>query len=202
VARRFIESMAAASPFPTGAILRGLLNPRLTDRMLDLLRSKGQVFEPMLHNTVNATIVRGGEKINVIPSEVTLELDGRLLPGYTPADMIAELRRLVGDEVEFEVIRHDPGPSEPDMGLFDTLAGILREADPDGIPVPLLFPAITDARFFSRLGIQTYGFLPMKLPQDFNFNETIHAADERIPAEALRFGAGAIYKALQRFGPT
>ena len=88
------------------------------------------------------------------------------------------------------------------MGLFDTLAGILREADPDGIPVPLLFPAITDARFFSRLGIQTYGFLPMKLPAGFNFSQTIHAADELIPAGALSFGADAIYKALQRFGPT
>ena len=65
-----------------------------------------------------------------------------------------------------------------------------------------MFPAITDARFFSRLGIQTYGFLPMKLPADFNFNETVHAADERIPAEALSFGAGATYKVLQRFGPT
>ena len=201
-ARRFFEAMAAASPFPTGAVLRGLLNPRLTDRTLDLLGSKGRAFDPMLHNTVNATIVRGGEKINVVPSEVTVELDGRLLPGYDPADAIAELRRLVGDDVEFEVIRHDPGPSEPDMGLFDTLAGILREADPDGIPVPLLFPAITDARFFSRLGIQTYGFLPMRLPAGFNFNQTVHAADERIPAEALDFGAGAIYKALQRFGPT
>ena len=201
-ARRFFETMAAASPFPTGTILRGLLDPRLTDRMLDLLRSKGRAFDPMLHNTVNATIVRGGEKINVIPSEVTVELDGRLLPGYTPTDVIAELRRLVGDEVEFEVVRHDPGPSaEPDMGLFDTLAGILREADPDGIPVPLLFPAITDGRFFSRLGIQTYGFLPMQLPADFNFNETVHAADERIPAEALDFGAAAIYKVLRRFGP-
>jgi acetylornithine deacetylase/succinyl-diaminopimelate desuccinylase-like protein len=157
--------MAASSPFPTGTILRGLLNPRLTDRTLDLLRSKGQVFDPMLHNTVNATVVRGGEKINVIPSEVTVELDGRLLPGYTPTDMIAELRRLVGDEVEFEVISHDPDPSEQDMSLFDTLAGILSEADPDGIPVPLLLPAFTDARFFSRLGIQTYGFLPMKLPR-------------------------------------
>ncbi len=156
----------------------------------------------MVHNTVNATIVRGGAKINVIPSEATVELDGRLLPGYAPADMIAELRRLVGADVEVEVIRHDPGPSEPDMGLFDTLAGILRGADPDGIPVPLLFPAITDARFLSRLGIQTYGFLPMKLPEGFNFNQTVHAADERIPAEALSFGASAIYKVLQHFGPS
>jgi acetylornithine deacetylase/succinyl-diaminopimelate desuccinylase-like protein len=68
--------------------------------------------------------------------------------------------------------------------------------------VPLLIPAFTDARFFSRLGIQTYGFLPMMLPASFTFNATIHAADERIPAEALRFGADAIYKALRRFGTT
>jgi len=200
VARRFLEAMAASSPFPTGTILRGLLDPRLSDRTLALLGSKGRAFDPMLHNTVNATIVRGGEKINVIPSEVTVEMDGRLLPGYTAADMIAELRRLVGGDVEFEVISHDPGPSEPDMGLFEALSGILREADPEGVPVPLLNPAFTDARFFSRLGIQTYGFLPMKLPAGFNFNETIHAADERIPAEALGFGADAIYKTLERFG--
>lgn len=200
-ARRFFETMAEASPFPTGAILRRLLDPRLTNRILDLLGNRGRVFDPMLHNTVNATIVRGGEKINVVPGEVTVELDGRLLPGYTPDDMIAELRRLVGSDIEFEVIRHDPAPpAEPDMGLFDTLSGILRDADPDGMPVPLLFPAITDARFFSRLGIQTYGFLPMKLPADFNFNQTVHAADERIPVEALDFGADAIYEALQRFG--
>lgn len=86
------------------------------------------------------------------------------------------------------------------MGLFDTLAGILREADPDGIPLPLILPAPTDGRFFSRLGIQTYGFLPMKLPSDLNFMQTIHAADERIPVEALAFGTEAIYKVLQRFG--
>jgi acetylornithine deacetylase/succinyl-diaminopimelate desuccinylase-like protein len=110
VARRFIETMAAASPFPTSTILRGLLDRRLTEWMLDLLRSKGRVFDPVLHNTVNATIVRGGEKINVIPSEVTVELDGRLLPGYTPADMIAELRELVGEDIELAVIRHDPAP--------------------------------------------------------------------------------------------
>jgi acetylornithine deacetylase/succinyl-diaminopimelate desuccinylase-like protein len=110
VARRFIETMTAASPFPTSTILRGLLDPRLTEWMLDLLRSKRRVFDPVLHNTVNATIVRSGEKINVIPSEVTVELDGRLLPGYTPADMIAELRELVGEGIELAVIRHDPAP--------------------------------------------------------------------------------------------
>ncbi len=59
---------------------------------------------------------------------------------------------------------------------------------------------ITDARLFPKLGIQTYGFLPMNLPSGFNFSQTLHAPDKRIPAEALVFGKEAIYKLFQRFG--
>jgi acetylornithine deacetylase/succinyl-diaminopimelate desuccinylase-like protein len=80
------------------------------------------------------------------------------------------------------------------------LAGILKELDPNGIPIPMFMSAFTDGRFFSRLGIQTYGYIPMKLPNEFKFTETIHAADERIPIEAVKFGTNAIYLAIQRFG--
>jgi acetylornithine deacetylase/succinyl-diaminopimelate desuccinylase-like protein len=198
-ARLMVQKMAAALPMPTSLVLRQLLNPRLTDRVLDVLGAKGQVFFPLLHNTVNATVMRAGDKVNVIPSEITVELDGRLLPGYKPEDMLAELRHIIGSEIELEVVRYDAGPPEPNMGLFGTLADILRESDPNGTPTPYLMAAITDARFFSRLGIQTYGFLPMILPADFNFIQTIHAANERIPTEALDFGADAICRLLQRF---
>jgi acetylornithine deacetylase/succinyl-diaminopimelate desuccinylase-like protein len=199
VARQMVEAMTSALPFPSGIVLRRLLNPSLTDSVLKLLGEKGRMFEPLFHNTVNATIVHGGEKVNVIPSEIVLALDGRLLPGYTPDDMIAELRPIIGDEVELELVRHDPGPAEPDMGLFNLLADILRDADPEGIPMPLLLTGTSDARFFSRLGIQTYGYTPMNLPAEFNFAQLAHAADERIPVEAVDFGTSAIYKVLQRY---
>jgi len=199
VARQMIDTMAAALPFPQGAVLRQLLNPGLCDRVLKLLGKRGQIFEPLLHNTVNATIVRGGEKVNVIPSEIAVQLDGRLLPGYSPDDMLAELRPVVGPEVELELIQHDPGPPEPDMGLFDLLAGVLRRADPDGIPMPLMMTGTTDARFLSRLGIQTYGFTPMQLPADLELVRLAHAADERVPVGAVEFGARAIYEVLHTF---
>ena len=200
VARRMIESITAALPMPGRVVLGQLLNPALTDGVLRLLGAGGTTFDPLLHNTVNATIVRGGDKINVIPSTITVDLDGRLLPGYRPEEMLSELRPLLGPEVELEVIRYDPGPPEPRLGLFDILAGIIREADPEGIPIPFLLPGVTDGRFFSRLGIQTYGFLPMQLPGDLAFSRLIHAADERIPVEAVGFGAEAVYRALQTFG--
>ena len=193
-----LEAMADVLPAPIAPLLRQLLDPTQTDQVLDLLGPLAQMFDPILHNTVNVTIIQGGKKINVIPSEIIVEMDGRLLPGYTPDDMIKELHAILGDEVELEVVLYNEGRAEADMGLYDTLATILREADPDGIPVPLLMPAVTDGRFFSRLGIQTYGFLPMNLPPGFNFLQTIHAADERIPVAAMEFGTRAIYEVLKR----
>jgi acetylornithine deacetylase/succinyl-diaminopimelate desuccinylase-like protein len=59
---------------------------------------------------------------------------------------------------------------------------------------------VSDARFFARLGIQTYGFLPMKLPPGFDFWSGVHGADERIPADGIGFGANAVREALARFG--
>jgi acetylornithine deacetylase/succinyl-diaminopimelate desuccinylase-like protein len=56
---------------------------------------------------------------------------------------------------------------------------------------------VTDGRFFSKLGIQTYGFLPMDLPP--GLIDTIHAADERVPVAAMEFGAHALQAALQQY---
>jgi len=199
VSRMMLEGMANMVSFPTRSVLRLLLNPAMTDRIIDVLGEQGKTFDPLLHNTVNATIVHGGHKVNVIPSEIELQLDGRLLPGFTPDDMIAELRPIVGSDIEIDVVEFDPGPPEPDMGMFEMLGSILKEADPEGIPAPFIIPGVTDARFFAQLGIQTYGFLPMRLPAEWSFAQLIHAANERIPADAVEFGANAIYQALQRF---
>jgi acetylornithine deacetylase/succinyl-diaminopimelate desuccinylase-like protein len=198
VAKEMLERIAAEAPQPQRGVLLSLLRPRLTDRVLPLLGTMRRTTEPLLRNTVTATIVRAGEKINVVPAEIELELDGRALPGFGPDELMGELREVVGSDVELELVRHDPGPNKPDLALFDTLAGVLREVDPGGVPVPLLQIGVTDARFFSRLGIQTYGFLPMRLPTGLDFLSLIHAADERVPADAIEFGTDAIARALER----
>jgi hypothetical protein len=74
------------------------------------------------------------------------------------------------------------------MTLFPTLGTVLRELDPEAIPMPLLLPAVSDARFFARLGIQTYGFLPMQLPAEMRFMELVHAENERLPIAAMDLG--------------
>ena len=200
VARSMVNAIADELPTVAAAPLYLLLRPRVTDRVLDALGERAKVFDPLLHNTASATILRGGESHNVIPGEVSVVLDCRLLPGFGPDDVIQELRALARVDMEAEVLRYDPGPPGADLALFDTLGGILRELDAEARPVPLLLPAVSDGRFFSRLGIQTYGFLPMQLPPEMRFTELIHAEDERIPVESLEFGTTALRRLLERFG--
>jgi acetylornithine deacetylase/succinyl-diaminopimelate desuccinylase-like protein len=198
--RQMIEALASALPPVQGLVLRQLLNPRLTNLVLDLLGRLGQTLDPLLHNTVSPTIIQAGDNINVIPSQISIHLDGRLLPGQTASDLLAELQQILGDDVELAVLKVQPGPSEPDMGLFDTLADILHEADPNAVVGPMLIAGATDARHFARLGIQTYGFHPIQLPPGLDPWKLLHCADERIPVDALPLGIDAIYKLLHRFG--
>jgi acetylornithine deacetylase/succinyl-diaminopimelate desuccinylase-like protein len=200
VVRQMLETVAAEATPPANEEFARLLDPKTTDSTLDNMGESGLMLDAMLHNTVNPNIIRGGGKINVIPSEVALEVDGRLLPGFTPENMIAELRDIIGDLAEFELISHDKGPPAADMGLFETLAEVIQDADPEGMAVPLLQVGCTDARFFAELGIQSYGFLPMNLPADFDFLHTVHAADERIPVDSLLFGTDAVYDLIRRYG--
>ncbi len=198
VAEQMFSTIATSLSFPTNLGMKMLLNPTFTDRMLDALGDKGLIINPMLHNTVSPNIIRGGDKINVIPAEISVELDGRLLPQFTPDDMLAELGALLGDDVELEITHYDKGAGAPDMTLYPLLADILQKADPSGTPIPMLLSGVTDGRFFSRIGIQTYGYLPAEITSELI--DSIHAANERIPVAAMEFGTNAISEVLRRFG--
>ncbi|MFC2105333.1 M20/M25/M40 family metallo-hydrolase [Candidatus Bipolaricaulota bacterium] len=200
VTERMVRAMADALPVHKRVLFRRLLNPRLTDRILKLLGDTGRNLEPLFRNTVNATMVRGGEGSNVIPSEIALGLDGRLLPGFGPQDLFAELGAALGEDLDYEVLLYDRGTTEIDFGLFPLLADVLSRAHPDSHQIPYLFPGGTDGRFFSQLGIQSYGFIPMNLPASFGFSDFVHGADERIPIESMEFGAKAMFEVMTHFG--
>ncbi len=197
--KEMIGKFAAGMGGLSGLLMRQLLNPMLSNLLMQTLGKRLSMFEPLLHNTANPTIIKASDKFNVIPSEVVLQLDGRLLPGFTAADLERELRAVLGQDCSIETRLIYPGPATSDMGLFDTLAAPLRAIDQQAIPVPYVNPAVTDARFFAKLGIQTYGYTPLHLPDDFSFIGTIHAADERVPVAALDFGTQAVYEVLQKF---
>lgn len=200
VPRSMINTLAGALPEGGHHLAEALLDPERTDATLDMLGEASHTLDPMFHNTVNVTVVRAGSKTNVIPSELQLELDGRLLPGQTADDLFRELRELADEEtLELRALSYEPGPEGADLSLLPLLSDVLSAADPGAVSLPTLLPGITDGRFFARLGIQTYGFLPMRLPAGMNFANLIHAADERVPAQEIGWGTDRICEVLTRY---
>jgi acetylornithine deacetylase/succinyl-diaminopimelate desuccinylase-like protein len=200
VVASMLDAIAAEVGETAARVIRLLRNPRLADPVLRAAGEQGRMLMPLFRNTATANLVRAGTKINVRPTSATVELDGRVLPGFGPEDFLAELRRLLGDDVELEVATFEPVPAEADLGLLPMLSGVLRAEDASLRPVPLLMPASTDGRHFSRLGIQSYGFTPMTLPRELAFTRLIHAADERIPVAAVEFGTRCFSGVLERYG--
>jgi acetylornithine deacetylase/succinyl-diaminopimelate desuccinylase-like protein len=181
-------------------ILTGLLDPERFEASLAALDENETRFESLFRDTANATIATAGSKFNVIPAEGFVEIDARILPGRSTADMVAELHSILGEDVSIEVLASGP-PTKPevDFTLFDTLATILTDLDPTGTPIPYLFNESPDGRLLEDHGLQNYGFLPMNLPPEIDLPSIIHGEDERVPTAAIEFGAKALYELLKRY---
>ena len=133
-------------------------------------------------NTAVPTIIHGGHRINVIPSEIFVDVDGRILPGQKPEDFAAAVRALVGDDVDVELTRGGSGlEADPASPLFQTIGAVMHDLDPGCEVVPYLVSGGTDAK--SLPGIKVYGFMPSREhPEEATL---AHSHDERVSISNL-----------------
>ena len=189
-----LDEMADAVGSPADRLVRALKREKAAGPILRALGDRGEAIAPMLRNTATVTHLAAGDPgaINVVPASAEANLDCRVLPGYGAEDLLAELRPLLAPGVRAEVTLFEANDPAVDWSLYPLLAGLLRDADPSGHPVPMLLAGVTDGRHFARLGIQHHGFLPMQLPPELRFQSLLHAADERVPVAALDFGTAIL----------
>ncbi|MFB7842389.1 M20/M25/M40 family metallo-hydrolase [Microbacterium sp. NPDC056052] len=152
-----------------------------------------------LRTTTNPTVLQAGYKHNVIPERAEALIDVRVIPGQED-DVLAQLRALVGDDIEIEMVVQDIGMETPFAGpLVDAMVAALERHDP-GVPViPYLLGAGTDNKALAYLGITGYGFAPLKLPADLDFTGMFHGVDERVPIESLVFGQRVLTDLLRNY---
>ena len=148
-----------------------------------------------IRDTANPTGLAAGYKHNVIPGTASATVDCRTLPGRSEA-FLAELRDLVGPDIEMTYVQHHPAVETTfDGPLVDAMAAALRAEDSGARPVPYMLSGGTDAKAFMKLGMRCFGFSPLRLPPDLNFASLFHGVDERVPVEGLKFGV----RVLDRF---
>ncbi len=190
----FIDAVRAAQPALIQPLVKLVARPELLARLAKLVpnASIARSFSALLSNTASATVVRAGNKTNVIPGSAEFEIDGRILPGQTNEDFLRELRAVLGDGVELEILKSAPPTMTHPVSspVFDIIKRQVESREPQAQVVPYMIPGFTDAKYFSQIGARWYGFCPIKFDKGANlkFADMFHGNDERVPVAGLAWG--------------
>ncbi len=190
----FLDALRSQQPALVQPLIKLLARPALLSRITRLVPTSGvaRSFGALLSNTASATVVRAGSKTNVIPGSASFEIDGRTLPGQRDEDFIAELRAVLGPDVELEIIKSAPPVmTEPVASpVFDIMQRSILAREPEAVVVPYMIPGFTDAKYFSQTGAKWYGFSPVKIEKasGIKFADMFHGHNERIPVAGLAWG--------------
>jgi acetylornithine deacetylase/succinyl-diaminopimelate desuccinylase-like protein len=208
VMARFLAMAAAELPPDAGRLLDRLAgdDARRAEAAISAACDPmyARALRALLRDTISPDVVHAGVKYNVIPGDAVVEVDCRVLPGTTEADMRAQVIERLGPELAAAcqtdlIVYGAPVEAPADGPLFDLLVGTIRDHDPDGIPLPVMAPFATDAKHAGALGTPTYGFSPLRLDPDERFLERFHGVDERVSVAALRWGLPVLYDVVRRF---
>ncbi len=201
----FIGGIATQQPFYRSFFLKQLLNPLFSTWAEKRIPDPGfrAMAGAILRNTFVPTVVQGGQKTNVIPSECSLQVDCRILPGVTPEMIKSEMKNLLSDlrDYDIEILQTSPASeSGSDNDLYRRLQKTLEQHDPRAQLIPTMLSGATDSRFFREKGVVAYGFQPMT-PMDnlADYLSRIHGHDERISIKDLLFGTRVLYDFLKEF---
>ncbi|HEU4733405.1 MAG TPA: M20/M25/M40 family metallo-hydrolase [Kofleriaceae bacterium] len=190
----FLDALRAQQPALIQPLVKLVARPRLLARIARLVPSASAArgFSALLSNTASATVVRAGNKTNVIPGVAEFEIDGRTLPGQTDDDLLRELRAVLGPDVELEVMHSAPPTmTEPIASpLYDIIKRQVETREPGAVVVPYMIPGYTDAKYFMQTGARWYGFSPVKIERGsgIRFADMFHGNDERVPIAGLVWG--------------
>jgi acetylornithine deacetylase/succinyl-diaminopimelate desuccinylase-like protein len=179
-------------------------------------------FNAQLRSTFVPTIARGGSRENVLPADVEINFNARLLPGDKIDVLIRDLMAHAGVE-KYEVVEGDEAAVEAwkqakkdvdvavflvDRGLdapaspleteaFAALERAAKRLTPEAVAVPQMATGATDLRYFRAKGVPAYGISPC--PTGEEEEGTVHGQDERVRVSSVKFGVRFVWDFVQDY---
>ncbi|MGJ7510001.1 M20 family peptidase [Variovorax sp. GT1P44] len=187
------EMFGTLAPEMSGINRVMLSNLWLTRPLVEGQLQKSPSSNAMLRTTTALTIVRAGNKDNVLPGRIEAAVNFRILPGDTIDSVEAHLKRALGNDA-IQVKRYpgnsEPSPVSPTDGIgYRSIETAVRQVFPDAIVAPGLMTAATDSRHFSILSDSVYRFSPFRVQSEDLAR--FHGTNERIAianyGEAIQF---------------
>jgi len=197
VTRAYFAKMQTLVPKAQGDAMRGVLETPPQKKAIDEL-SKDNWYNAVMHTTCVATMIQGGHALNALPQMARANVNCRILPGHTPAEVRAELTKIVNDpKVTIQLVDNGGQPSNanenkmalPPPPLSPTLFGALEATVQQmwpGLPiVPDMMTGASDSKYTAQAGMPSYGVGGTAV--DIT-DDRAHGKDERLPVESYYKG--------------
>lgn len=153
-----------------------------------------KAFHSMLRTTCVATMVDGGHAVNALPQHVGANVNCRIFPGHTPAEVKDTLAQVIGNPgIAIELARKDkPLATSPplDPAIIGPMETLSEKYFP-GVPViPSMSTGATDGLYLSAVGIPTYGVPGPWGDPDGN---GVHGLNERLEVRSVYIGRDYLF---------
>jgi len=191
--RVFFERAGAARKDALGAAMVALAKDPDDAKAAAVVNSdKG--YHSMLRTTCVATMIDGGHAVNALPQRVGANVNCRIFPGHTPAEIKDQLAKVIGNpDISIDLARKDkplakmPALDPAIIGPMETLSAKYFP----GVPViPSMSTGATDGLYFSAVGIPTYGVPGSWGDPDGN---GVHGLNERLEVRSVYVGRDYLF---------
>lgn len=167
---------------------------------LALMGRRAQQIRPMVSSTLRVTGIHSGHKVNVVPAEAEIVLDGRVLPGTSPQRLLDLVERVLPATASLQPLLLAHGTAVAvDNPMLRTIKRVLNKMDPHSLVVPALSPGHTNGSAYASLGMKYLGFTPISMPPTVNFADLFHATNERCPIDGFRWGVRTLAQVVESF---
>jgi acetylornithine deacetylase/succinyl-diaminopimelate desuccinylase-like protein len=195
--RRYLREMSRLPEFAwLEPVRRRLDDPATAQATANQIRARDAELDAMLRSTVVATMLRAGNKINVIPNAAEAQVDVRRLPSETREEVIARFRQTINDSAID--ITPAPGqqmpstePSSLTTPLYHAMERAIARVYPRDVMVPYMTPGATDGSFLRAKGMAVYG-VPIFMKE--GPDSRVHGNDERISPKNVEDGVELLWQ--------
>jgi acetylornithine deacetylase/succinyl-diaminopimelate desuccinylase-like protein len=162
--------------------------------------SRDPLHNAVLRTGTSLTLLNGGFRTNVIPSEGRATFNVRILPGEDITEVVRMMNQAGGEPSVTFALDGEPAqappPSPVSTELFQAMEQSARTMAPGATVLPFMSTGATDGAALRAIGIPTYGILPMPMPIEDELR--MHGDNERVPVGALGWATEYLYRVLQR----
>ena len=192
--REFFRLMATVSAPADAARYRAVLanDPAAAAAAHDSFQKNEPRYASMLHTSISPTIVTGGYRSNVIPSEAKATLDVRMMPEEDPAAFLEAVKRVINNPAvtaryTSNTSRPIPPPAKLDSEAYKVVQSAVAR-NYDAVAIPMMGTGATDMAQVRSKGQQCFGIGPASDLEDLPKGFGAHSDQERIlEAEIYRF---------------